>query len=88
MEYTDKLGVVEFEETLIDLISPMILYLNYIKTYSEFWDNLVFKSWESYYYSKNNLPVSHYAKMFDIFFGCLFNFPSSTDKGLDIVFEG
>lgn len=81
----DRLGNIEFEEVLMDLISPMILNRNYIATYKEFWDNLVFKLFENYYYSKIDLPPSHYAKIVDIFFGNLFEYPSSSEKLEDII---
>lgn len=81
----DRLGIQEFEENLLELRSPMVVNRNYIQTYKVFWDNLVFKLWENYYFSPVELPVNHYAKLLDIFFGNLFSFDSSAEKTEDII---
>lgn len=84
-EMKETLGLAEFEEVLMDLISPMIVNRNYILTHQEFWNNLIFKLFENYHYSAVDIPVSHYAKIIDIFFGNIFEYNPSSVKPEDII---
>jgi hypothetical protein len=85
MENRDKLGISEFEEVLLDCLSTIIIPRSYIEENKEFWDSIVFKLFEDYYYSPEPLSIRKQAKTLDIVFNSLFTFKPPVEKPTDIL---
>ena len=81
----DKLGQVEYEETLLDMVSKVVINRNYISNNQEFWDNLVFKFWEEYYFSIEPISIRKQAKMIEVFMDCIFKFQPDMELPEDII---
>lgn len=81
----EKLGLVEYESVLIDNISTMVVNRNYISQNSLFWDNMVFKLFEQYYFSREEISIRKQAESIEIFLGCLFEFKPSNEKPQDVI---
>ena len=82
---SERLGQVEYYETLLDNISKIVINRNYIAQNQDFWDNMVFKMFEEYYFSLEEISIRKQAKLLEIFFGCLFEFTPATEKPEDII---
>jgi len=82
---SEKLGQVEYYETLLDNISKIVINRNYIAQNQDFWDNMVFKMFEEYYFSLEEISIRKQAKLLEIFFGCLFESHPATEKPEDII---
>lgn len=82
---TDRLGQIEYEEFLLDTISKIVINRNYIQQNIEFWNNLVFKLWEEYYFSTEEISILRQTKMLEIFFDAMFKFKPPTHLPEDII---
>lgn len=81
----DKLGQVEYYEVLLDNISKIVINRNYISRNQQFWDSMVFKMFEEYRFSLEDISIRKQAKLLEIFFGSLFEFSPETEKPEDII---
>ena len=53
----DKLGLAEYKETLLDLVSEVVFEdYNYIFAENKL-DNIIYKMWESYYNSHQEISI-------------------------------
>jgi len=84
-DQTDKLGQIEYEEVLIDNISKLIVNRNYMHQNIEFWDNLVFKMWEEYYYGLEHVSIKKQAQFLEIFFYNTFTYKPSNTLPKDVL---
>lgn len=85
LEQREKLGLIEYEETLIDNLSKVVINRNYISQNKTFWDTVVFKCWEEYYFSPENISIRKQAKMIEIFMDGLFKYKPSLEIPEDIL---
>jgi len=81
----NKLGQSEYEEVLLDNISKVVVNRNYIAQNKYFWDAMVFKLFEEYYFSLEETSIRKQAKILEIFFNCLFEFHPAVNKPEDII---
>lgn len=86
MEQNEKLGQSEYEETLLDHISKVVINRNYIENNIEFWNNVCFKLFEEYYYSKENVSISSQARLLEVVLSNMFRFKPSQELPEDILF--
>lgn len=81
----NKLGQVEYYEVLLDNISKVVVNRHYISRNQKFWDNMLFKLFEEYRFSLEDISIRKQAKLLEIFFGCLFEFAPETEKPEDLI---
>lgn len=81
----ERIGQAEHSEVLLDNISPVVITRSYIEQNQLFWDSIVFKLFEDYYFSPEEVSIRKQAKMLEIFFGNLFEHKPSVEKGEDII---
>jgi len=81
----NKLGQSEYEEVLLDNISKVVVNRNYIAQNKDFWDAIVFKLFEEYYFSLEETSIRKQAKILEIFFNCLFELHPAVNKPEDII---
>lgn len=81
----EKLGITEYEEVLLDNISKVIVTRNYIEQNQGFWNSIVFKLFEEYYYSHETVSIRSQARSVEIFFNSFFIHKPSTERGEDIL---
>lgn len=82
---TDRLGQIEYEEVLFDNISKVVINRGYIYENESFWNNLVFKFWEEYYFSPEEVSIRKQAKFLEIFFKLSFEFKPTQQLPEDLV---
>lgn len=70
----DKLGQTEYEEVLLDNISKLVINRNYILENSEFFDAVIFKMFEDYLFSLEQISITKQAKMLELFLGCMLKY--------------
>lgn len=58
MDDRDKLYYEEYASHVLENISRIIVNQNYINNNFEFFEKLLFKMWELYYYNSNLEPIS------------------------------
>lgn len=85
--FKNKEIVVEFprEEVLLDNISTVVIPRAYVLENQDFWDNVVFKFFEIYYYSKDGVSIREQARMIEALIGNIFDFQPSVIKPKDIL---
>jgi hypothetical protein len=81
----DRLGQIEYEEVLFDNISKVVVNRGYVYENQLFWDNLVFKFWEEYYFSMEEISIRKQSKLIEIFFKLSFEFKPSQELPEDLV---
>lgn len=63
----NKLGLTEYKETLLSLVSGVVYEdYNYNFTDNKL-DNIIYKMWESYYNSQNEVSIRRDAVVFETF---------------------
>jgi hypothetical protein len=80
-----KLGAVEYEEVLYDNISKIIINRNYIKRNQSFWDNVVFKMFEEYNFSSEEVSIRKQAKIVEIILAMMIKFKPEQELPEDII---
>lgn len=80
-----RLGIAEYSEVLLDNLSKVVVNRNYLEQNQEFWDTIVFKLFEQYYYSLEEISIRKQAEGLEIFFNALFLFKPSTEKPEDLI---
>ena len=81
----EKLGQIEYEEVLLDNISKVVINRKYIKDNQSFWDNIVFKLFEEYYFSSEPVSIRKQSKFLEIFFDCNIKFKPSQFLPNDVL---
>jgi hypothetical protein len=81
----DRLGQIEYEEVLFDNISKVVINRSYVYENKSFWDTLIFKFWEEYYFSIEEISIRKQAKLIEIFFKLSFEFKPSQELPEDLV---
>lgn len=80
-----KLGQLEYEDVLLDNLSKVVINRRYIKENQNFWDNLIFKMFEEYYFSTEEISIRKQAKYLEIFFDCNIKFKPSQVLPKDVL---
>lgn len=80
-----KLGQIEYEEVLLDNISKVVINRNYIKENQDFWNNLIFKMFEEYYFSSEPISIRKQSKYIEIFFDCNIKFKPTQKLPKDVL---
>ena len=82
-----KLGQVEYEETLLYHISKLVINRNYIIENESFFDGLLFKLYEEYLFGEE-ISIVKQAKTLEIFLGCMLKYKPSLILPEDSLFLG
>ena len=82
----DKLGITEYEEVLFDNISKVVINRNYLVENSVFWDNLVFKMFEEYNFSMEDISIRKQAKYVEMFLATMIKFKPSQELPKDVLY--
>ena len=80
-----KLGQIEYEETLLYNISKLVINRNYILENESFFDNVLFKLYEEYLYG-GEISILRQAKALEIFLGCMIKHKPSQELPEDSLF--
>jgi len=80
-----KLGQTEYEEVLLDNISKVVVNRRFIKENPSFWDNIVFKMFEEYYFSPEYVSIKKQARLLEIYLHCMFKYKPSTNLPEDVL---
>lgn len=80
-----RFGAVEYEEIFLDSLSKVIVNRNYIEQNSNFWDNVIFKFWEEYYFSVKEISILSQVRFFEIMMDSVFKYRPSLELPEDIV---
>lgn len=80
-----KLGQIEYEEVLLDNLSKVVINRRYIKENQDFWDNIIFKMFEEYYFSSEEITIRKQAKYLELFFDCNIKFKPSQELPEDVL---
>lgn len=81
----ERVGQVEYSEILLDNISTVVIPRSYIEQNQDLWDDIVFKFFEEYYFSPEEISVRKQAKMLEVVFGKIFEYKPSVEKPADII---
>lgn len=81
----ERVGQVEYSEILLDNISTVVIPRSYIEQNQEFWDDIVFKLFEDYYFSPEEVSVRKQAKIVEVILGKMFEHKPSTEKPEDVI---
>ncbi len=73
MDNRDKLYHEEYTLHVLENISRVIINQNYINSNFEFFEKLLFKSWEIYYYNSNleYISITKQIRMLEIFLSAM-----------------
>ena len=82
---TVKLGATEYEEVLYDNINKIIINRNYIKQNQQFWDNIVFKMFEEYNFSSEEVSIRKQAKIVEIILAMMIKFKPAQELPEDLI---
>lgn len=80
-----RLGLTEYTEVLLDNISKVVINRSYIEQNHQFFDKIVFKLFEQYYYSSELISIRKQAEEIEIVFSCIFEFSPPVEKPEDII---
>lgn len=80
-----RLGLTEYTEVLLDNISKVVINRSYIEQNQRFFDKIVFKLFEQYYYSLEFVSIRKQAEELEIVFSCVFEFKPPVEKPEDII---
>lgn len=71
MELRDKLGLEEYSQHVYDNVSKLIINRNYISENQNFFNKLLFKMWEDYYYTTTEtVSINRQISLLEIFLFC------------------
>lgn len=82
-----RFGEVEYEEIFLDKLSKVIVNRNYIEQNSQFWDIVIFKLWEQYYFSKREITIDSQVQSFEIIMDSIFKYRPSLELPEDIIIK-
>lgn len=80
-----KLGYSEYEEVFYDCLSMMVFNNNYIAENERFFDEVIFKLFEDYTYSPEEVSIRKQVKYFEIFVGTMLNIKPSFNMPEDTL---
>lgn len=80
-----KLGQTEYEEVLLDNLSKVVVNRSFIKQNKQFWDNLVFKMFEEYYFSMEFVSIKKQARLLEIYLHCMFSYKPALKLPEDVL---
>ncbi len=80
-----KLGISEYEEVLYDNISKIIINRNYIKQNQQFWNNIVFKMFEEYNFSSEDVSIRKQARIVEVILAMMFKFKPAQELPEDLI---
>ena len=81
----DRLGQLEYEEVLFYNISKLVVNRSYIAQNSLFWNSVVFKMFEEYYYGIETVSIKQQAKVLEILMYNIFKYKPSLDLPEDVL---
>jgi len=80
-----KLGQIEYEETLLYNVSKLVINRNYILNNEDFFNNVLFKLYEEYMFG-GEVSIVKQAKSLEIFLGCMIKHKPSQELPEDSLF--
>ena len=80
-----KLGIKEYEEVFYDNLSTLITNSSHIESCKDFYDEIVYKSFEVYQKNTSNYSVNEILNFFHIFLYAMFNEKPSVEKPEDKI---
>lgn len=83
----EKLGQVEYEEVLLDNISKLVINRNYIYENSDFFNAILFKLYEDYLFSLEQISITKQAKTLEMFLGCFLKYNLTDELPEDTIKE-
>lgn len=85
-EQRSKLGIVEYSEVLTDSLSKVVIPQNYIDNEADFFEQILFKTYEKYHNSKTELySINQIRVLIEIFVDALFTYKPSNEKPEDLI---
>lgn len=81
----DKLGLLEYTDVLLDNVSKMVISQSYIDENRDFFDNVIFKLWESYINSLETVSIVKHARYLEIFVGTMLRCKPSLELPEDSI---
>lgn len=87
MDNRDKLYYEEYSSHIYENISRIIVNQNYINANLEFFEKLLFKSWELYYYNSNleYISITKQIRMLEIFLSAMIETKPSQELPEDVI---
>ena len=82
-----RFGEIEYEEIFLDKLSKVIVNRNYIEQNSQFWDIVIFKLWEQYYFSKREITIDSQVQSFEIIMDSVFKYHPALELPEDIIIK-
>lgn len=81
-----KLGIIEFRETFFDLLDTLTVSSSiHVEQESEFYEEVIFKSFDLYQRETSDYSVSEIIKFFHIFLYAAFKHKPSVEKDDDTI---
>ena len=82
----EKLGIIEFRETFFDLLDTITVSSSlHVEQESEFYEEIIFKSFDLYQRENSNYSISEIIKFFHIFLYATFKHKPSVEKDDDTI---
>jgi hypothetical protein len=87
MDNRDKLYYEEYASHVLENISRVIINQNYINANSDFFEKLLFKSWELYYYNSNleNISITKQIRMLELFLSVMLELKPDLELPEDVI---
>lgn len=81
------LGYEEFRGHFFENISRIIINQNYIDENFDFFEKVIFKLWENYYYNSNieNISITKQLNLFEIFLSAMIELKPSNQLPEDVI---
>ena len=80
-----KLGINEFREVFFDNLSTLITCQSHVDSAKDFYEEIIFKTFEVYQKSSSDYCVNEILTFFHIFLYAMFKEKPSVDKPEDII---
>jgi hypothetical protein len=87
MDNRDKLYYEEYSNHIYENISRVIVNQNYINANLDFFEKLLFKSWELYYYNSNleNISITKQIRMLELFLSVMLELKPDLELPEDVI---
>lgn len=85
-EQRNKLGLSEFSEVLTENLSKVVIPQNYIDNEVDFFEQILFKTYEKYHNSKTETySINQIRSLLEIFIDAMFTYKPSNNKPEDVI---
>ena len=81
----EKLGQTEHQEVLLDNVSKLVINRNYIIKNMKFFEAVIFKLYEDYLYSPEQISITKQAKILEAVLGCMIKYKPSLELPEDEI---